>query len=330
MEFDVVTAGYSSKNSSAKKYCLFIISFNRLFVLDKCLKSYLNYFSIEDIFIIDKGSDYKPLLDYYEEMILKGINVVYSDKMLFGADGPGGLNDLYIEIDKFKSGYDFYAVTDPDIDLEGCEDDLLEVYSSILESNPNIDIVGPMLRIDDIPDFYPAREWCYTRHVQQFWYKHPNQIFVMNKNIYYQFAKIDSTFGLLRRDTKFQRLLQGKRVYHPYEARHLDWYIDPENMSDDQIYYQLNSNRRVSNWGSKDFDSKIFRELLVGKKRRIICVKENELGVIAPVEFSLPKLKLKLPILINTIVYTKETLNKTLILIKKNLYAIKRIFMNVS
>ena len=148
------------KAFSKDDFALFIISYNRIAVLRESLVSFRPLFNCANIYIIDKGSDYQQLLNYYEELKKEGINIIYSDPMIGGADGPGGLNDLHKEIDKYKDQYKYYAVTDPDISLEGCDDDLLSIYASFLETFPDINIVGPMLRIDDIPKDYPAREWC--------------------------------------------------------------------------------------------------------------------------------------------------------------------------
>lgn len=154
---------------------LFIISYNRLEVLKESLTHFRKVFLPENIYLIDKGSDYAPLINYYSELKDLGMNVIYSDPMISGPDGPGGLNDLHIEIDKYKDKYDYYAVTDPDISLEGCDKDILSVYSQLLDNYPEIDIVGPMLKIDDIPEEYPPREWCYRRHVDQFWSNKPEK-----------------------------------------------------------------------------------------------------------------------------------------------------------
>jgi hypothetical protein len=284
---------------SKSLYALFIISFNRINVLKESLRTFLVLFPAESIFIIDKGSDYPPLLSFYKELSSKGVNVIYSSKMLAGADGPGGLNDLYKVIDLYKGDYDYYAVSDPDISLSGCREDILDVYAEILESSPDIKIVGPMLRIDDIPEEYPSREWCYRRHVDQFWGKQPNKIALKNGFVVFgQIAKIDSTFGLLKSTTKFQRLLTGVRVYYPYQARHLDWYITPENMTEDQIYYMNNSNELVSNWGTKHFKSAPIHPLLTDKERNIFVTESVNKDIIVTT-YALPRSKVKLVFIYN-------------------------------
>lgn len=257
------------------KYALFIISFNRLEVLQQAMKSFVKIFEKTDIYVIDKGSTYGPLLNWYDELKRQGINIIYSEPMTGGPDGVGGLNDLHLVIDKFRPNYDYYAVTDPDICLAGCDSDILEIYRYFLDTFPDVDIVGPMLRIDDIPNDYPAREWCYKRHVEQFWRRKPTSKLIFGKEVYFQRAKIDSTFGLLRGTKKFERLLDGIRLYNPYEARHLDWYIIPEKMTEDQLVYMSSSNSQVANWGAKHFKRPPLHTILLGRKRFIYTVRKS-------------------------------------------------------
>ena len=292
-------------------YGLFIISFNRLEVLKESMSHFKRIFAATNIYIIDKGSDYQPLIEYYKELHQDGTHVILSDPMIGGPDGPGGLNDLHKEIDKYKNKFDYYAVTDPDIALEGCDEDILTVYANFLELYPDIDIVGPMLKIDDIPEGYPAREWCYRRHVDQFWSKKPEKIAFNNKDIYFQKAKIDSTFGLLRSTKSFTRLLDGIRVYNPYEAKHLDWYIIPDDMTPDQKNYMDKSNKLISNWGAKHYKSSPLHPILT-KEERLIYTTTCNAGKVALVNYQLPLSPFKfIPIynlIVNLYLGTKKAL----------------------
>ena len=61
-------------------------------------------------------------------------------------------------------------------------------------------------------------------------------------------APIDTTFALHREGMPFRRLKQGIRVYCPYEARHLDWYV-----SDTQARassYHHTSAADISHWNN--------------------------------------------------------------------------------
>jgi hypothetical protein len=42
---------------------------------------------------------------------------------------------------------------------------------------------------------------------------------------------------MYRRNFKFHRLNTGLRVHPPYTAKHLDWYLDTKNLSDEEEYY---------------------------------------------------------------------------------------------
>ncbi len=116
------------------------------------------------------------------------------------------------------------------------------------DNNPNLSI-GPMLRIDDIPDYYPKKKIVIQSHTKQFWHKDPKSIKYKDQKYDIQFSAIDTTFQLMPVNilpNKFPR--RGIRCYAPYSARHLDWYLDPQNLSDDQIYYSNNAST-IAHWG---------------------------------------------------------------------------------
>jgi len=227
---------------------IFIISCNRLSVLRESIDSFKKYISTPLQFIIhDNCSTYVPLLEYFEQLEREGVLIYHSGINVNNCDQ---LNNISSTINDWYSKYDapFYIVTDPDIALIPPCDDILELYSYILDTNPSIDVVGPMLRIDDIPDYYPLKSEVVKRHTEQFWHKEPSFLLWKDQNIGFQEALIDTTFGMYRKGYHFHRLSKGLRIYQPYWACHLDWYIDPNNMTEDQIYY-LNHASEVSHWG---------------------------------------------------------------------------------
>lgn len=225
---------------------IFVISFNRLTVLRLALTSYEQLPGTQ-IIIHDTGSTYEPLLAYLSELQQSGkATICHGPPVLCGDD----LNSVAATIERWfsENDADHYIVTDPDVAL--CDDchDLLELYADLLRGFPTAEVVGPMLRIDDIPDHYPVKEFATQRHVEQFWHKTPLSLDWNGKVIQYQKAPIDTTFGMYRMDFKFHRLSSGLRTYAPYWARHLDWYIDPERMEPDQKFY-LQTSSDVSHWG---------------------------------------------------------------------------------
>lgn len=232
---------------AAEKVPIFIISYNRLRCLQTTIESYRKCIgSPFELVIHDNNSTYRPLLDYLKQLEKEGVTVYYSTVNVAVEKQLDNVSDT---IDDWftKHSASHYVVTDSDIALEGNCEDILDLYDYLLETVKNIEVVGPMLRIDDIPNFYPLKQKVIERHTEQFWYKKPSTLQWRNKIIQYQLARVDTTFGMYRRDFKFHRLSNGYRTYAPYWARHLDWYINPNYMEDDQLYY-LQHASGVSHW----------------------------------------------------------------------------------
>ena len=224
---------------------IFIITRDRLDVLLKCINSLKQIDTPYEIIIHDNLSTYEPLINYLKKELLKNNLKVYWNKR-------NELNDVKYTInDYFQKGCEsnYYIVTDPDIELLEIKNDILEFYMFLLETNLNIDVVGPMLEINDIPDFYPLKQKVIESHTRQFWHKKPYSIKFKNNNFEIQNAPIDTTFGMYRKNFSFHSWNHGIRTYKPYSAKHLDWYIDPKNLSPDQKYY-LKSSTNVGHWSS--------------------------------------------------------------------------------
>ena len=270
------------QNVSMGNIPTYLISYNRITVLKDTLESLIRFIPYQDIIIIDNGSDQQELLNFYDELRLKGVKVIKNKKIKQADD----LNDLGDIIDEENRARDckYYIVSDPDISLRDVSPDFLEICKYFLDHFEAIDIIGPMLKIIDIPANYPARELAWKKHTEQFWHKKPLVATVSDKKVYYQFATIDTSFGMLRSEKKFRRKLEGIRLYDPYEAYHLDWYITPENMTGDQEYY-LRSMRKnkISHWSSKYLFQRIQRTLR-NKDRGIYIVQNGEI-----VKFQLTK-----------------------------------------
>jgi GT2 family glycosyltransferase len=232
----------------AEKIPLFIITCNRLQCLQASIESYKQHIATPyEIVIHDNNSTYEPLLEYLRQLERDGV-AVYRSATNVAAEEQLNLVANTVEHWFTTHAPSHYVVTDPDVALEGSCEDILQLYAYLLEGNPDIKVVGPMLRIDDIPDYYPLKQKVIASHTRQFWHKTPLNLCWKNKNVQYQLAPIDTTFGMYRRGFKFRRLCHGFRIYAPYWAKHLDWYINPATMSADQVYY-LQHASGVSHWG---------------------------------------------------------------------------------
>ncbi len=194
---------------------IFIITCDRLEVLKKSMESYSNCIkSPFKIVVCDQGSTYKPTVNFLKRLGSNGAEIYWR----------GNVN---------------------------VNEDILEAYAHLLNAMSGINVVGPMLRIDDIPKYYPLRNRLLKRSRHRDF--HSREVHSVNYNggqIRYIFAKIDTTFGMYRKGSQWYRLQEGIRILAPYSAKHLDWYIDPENLTKDQKYYMGRASRNAhwSKW----------------------------------------------------------------------------------
>jgi len=224
---------------------IFIITHNRLTVLKQCIASIENSVvgTPFEIVIHDNQSTYQPLIDFLKQSRY----TVYWN--------PGNnLDDVANSVTAYfaenPNAAPFYAVTDPDIefDVDAIPGDWLDVYQRLLDEKPQVNAAGPELRIDDIPDHYPLKQELLRRHRfghkddELFDFTFPEDAEKVIKCVY---RPVDTTFAVYRRDFVFHRLNPAVLCHAPYNARHLDWYIDGDNMNEDDRLYMM----KTTQWG---------------------------------------------------------------------------------
>jgi hypothetical protein len=153
---------------------IFIISYNRLAVLRQAINSFRQIDETK-VIVHDAGSSYAPLLKFLAELEREGASVYYDRQRIVRDDDLNSVADTVSDwLQKHDASH--YVVTDPDVALEdGCRD-ILEFYQSLLDEFPDVEVVGPMLRIDDIPDSFPLKRLVIQRHTNDFWHKPPEWI----------------------------------------------------------------------------------------------------------------------------------------------------------
>ena len=146
----------------------------------------------------------------------------------------------------------YFVITDPDIELNNVNGDILEYYILLLNKF-NCDSVGPQLKIDDIPDYYPYKNIVLNKYKKYNLFdknsKFTKIINYKDKEYFITQSKIDTTFQLISVNNipiKFPTK-KSIRTWAPYDAKHLDWYIDPNNMTDCQKYYTKKTTN-ISHW----------------------------------------------------------------------------------
>ena len=205
------------------------------------LVGWLERSGCEELYLLDNDSVYEPLLAYYERsphtVLRLGSNV--------------GKYCLWSEPQAFEliRGRP-YVYSDPDIvPAEECPIDALDRFGELLERYPGVDKAGFGLRIDDLPEHYPHKQAVLDWEAQM--WRWP-----LGDGAYY--AAIDTTFALYRAGSG-ARPAAGIRTGPPYLARHTDWYVDPQNMSDDERCYRARSER--GNWHKAELPPWLTEEL---------------------------------------------------------------------
>ena len=221
-------------------------------IISVLIKSLLSYVTRIDapveLIIHDNHTTYPPTKEFLRRLAQAGVRVVYHDLDVVHDYALSGLSTTISQW--FESNDSpYYVVTDPDIEIEESAGDILEVFSHLLCEFTNVQVVGPILRRDDLPDHYPLKQRVQTEQDEV----HRNDpIFYKpykNGALTLQAGYIDTAFGMYRKSFNFHNYNRAIQVHDRYQARHLDWYINPTDLTPDQIFYKQ-KNSPVGHWGS--------------------------------------------------------------------------------
>lgn len=207
---------------------IIINNFNRLSFLKKQI-NWLENAGYKNIYIIDNNSDYKPLIDYYNTLPYK---IYQLDKNM----GYNALWDTHIIL-RFIS--DYYVYTDPDIlPISDCPKNVLLHMKNLLLKYTDVGKIGFGLAINDLPEQYSLKEKVISYEAKYWKIK-------INDEVYD--ALVDTTFALYRPFSVGDWQLKAYRTDYPFIARHLPWYENTTQPSEEEIYY-INSSNKNSLW----------------------------------------------------------------------------------
>ena len=186
---------------------------------------------VGEIIIIDNGSTYPPLLEWYKT---NPCTIVKIDNTGHKAPWSTGI------VSNLKA--DYFVVTDPDLGLDRVPKDVLTFLRQKLINNPGLGKVG--LQLDsNIPSDSP-----WVEHMEVYeksrWAK--SRVSSKDPDVYIDVA-VDTTFALYNRKTT-THWIGGGSVKAPYIANHFPWEIsnhDRVNNSEFQYYLQ-NANKSSS------------------------------------------------------------------------------------
>ena len=194
------------------------------------LVTWLEHAGLHDLVLVDNASTYPPLVAWLDECRYRVVRLPNN----LGHRSPW-IAGVIAEV-----GYDRpFVVTDPDVvPDDGCPLDALDHFRALLDANPDIDKVGFGLRIDDLPTHYALADEV-RRWEARYWTDE------IAPGVYR--AAIDTTFALYR-PGRWHRLDASLRTGPPYVARHLPWYADSANPTDEERYYYDHLDPSVNTW----------------------------------------------------------------------------------
>lgn len=240
---------------------IYIISFNRVNELRRCLERYLAD-GYENIHIVDNASTNSELLSYLKTVPCH----VHYMKRNWGHHvlwDSGEFDDVILTQP--------YVLTDPDIlPAPGCPDDYVERFYEELLRHPEKTKVGFSLRLDDIPDAYPYK-YDVIHYELFYWEKHLHE---PDGSLWYD-APVDTTFAVYRPGKiPNDHFIDGIRSAAPYVAQHLGWYMDFAS-KDAGVQEYIQSGRKYSTSVNPDLIRGFcFETILRLLETRQLCVGE--------------------------------------------------------
>lgn len=224
----------SKKPTDLKDIPIFINNYNRITTTTNLINA-LTKRGYTNIHIMDNQSTYPPLLEYYKTCPHK----VHYLKKNYGSRAFWK-SGLWLRFMRSN-----FVVTDSDVvPIDECPDDFIENFYNLLKKYPKVHKIGFSLKIDDLPDWYKYKDKVIEWESKYFENEKEKNVFI---------APIDTTFALYRPFSK-----RGKRdgeteilrVGAPYQARHLPWYINSNDLDQEEAYY-VNSLQTSSHWSSR-------------------------------------------------------------------------------
>jgi glycosyltransferase involved in cell wall biosynthesis len=190
----------------------------------------------EPVIILDNHSTYQPLLDWYKDVIK---SPKYKSVRIEMIKNEGHLAFWAIGMDKYIG--DYFIYTDSDIELnESLPLDWKEIMFNTMQQYDERK-VALGIRLDDIPDYYRYKNQV-LRNEARWW------LDAVEENVYR--ADTDTTFAMYKNfhDNCYTSLRLTRK---DLLCRHMGWYLDLNNLDEEEIYYLNNLGERVCTQYSK-------------------------------------------------------------------------------
>lgn len=210
---------------------IIINSKNRLTYLRRLINR-LQEMGYHNIFILDTGSTYPPLLEYYQTLKFPRFMLTEQEA------GPNPHLALWAHGLPLGIRGKHFIYTDCDVlPNDQCPHDLAERLFLLLQKYPLIPKAGLALDISDLP-FHYAHKHSVLVWEKQFWATQEEP------DVFH--APIDTTFAMYRPET--QGWAHALRVAGPYIGKHLPWYEDSEKPTEEILFYRKSKVAGVGHW----------------------------------------------------------------------------------
>ena len=191
---------------------------NRLTTTKNMVEKLLSINPNEQIIIIDNGSTYPPLLEWYNK-IIDTVNIRFHKNEGHLALWATGL---------YKELGEYFIYTDADIILpDNLPLDWKQIMFNIMMKYPEYKKIALGLRIDDLPENYLFKNQV-KRNEGRWWLEE------VESNLYK--ADTDTTFALMKNfgDNCYPSL---RICREDLICRHHGWYLCLDNLDDEEKYY---------------------------------------------------------------------------------------------
>lgn len=219
-----------SNSPKLKNTYVFICNYNRLEPLI-ALVNLLKKKGYNNIVVLDNGSTYEPLLDWYKQQVVE----VHFCQQNYG---PEALDCARNFEPDFQKKYNhiilnqYHVYTDSDVvPVDEVSDSFIDDMIA-LSKKYDIPKLGLSLKIDDIPDHFSLKGKV-VEHESSFFQRQ----YIDDELCRLFKAPVDTTFAVNSPGMLCGYSDLAYRAAGTYFARHVPWYYDSNNLPTDETYY---------------------------------------------------------------------------------------------
>lgn len=191
------------------------------------LMAWLDAEGMSNVILVDNQSTYPPLLEY---LATAPATVLYLGE-------NRGHHSAWDPRVRTLVGSGPYIVTDPDVVPLDEAHGAITRFVDLLNRYPAVRKVGFGLLIDDLPEQFAYRDDVIAWE-RGMWERE------LEPGVFG--ATIDTTFALYRGDVLRPTISPAMRTGFPYVARHVPWYYDTSQPTEEWTYYVDHARREIS------------------------------------------------------------------------------------